>query len=173
MSRVTRRWEDYAKAVMQEQDHEKLGYLLRQLNLALNGNQKPAFPPMRRKTDTGSSDEFHGERGTDPTRGMPSAYDPLALLPEAGPAETGQQLEPEPIVSLPCVADTVPCGKESITGRVDRLRIEVADIRQSNKEYLQLKPNQSTENGHFQRRFRLKQIVAELEGLRNRTMQLR
>jgi hypothetical protein len=56
MSRVTRRWEDYAKAVMQEQDPEKLGYFVRQLNLALNGNERLAFPPMRRKSDTGPSD---------------------------------------------------------------------------------------------------------------------
>jgi len=173
MSRVTRRWEDYAKAVMQEQDHEKLGYLLRQLNLALNGNENLAFPPTRRKSDTGRSDKFHGQEGTDPSRSMPSACGQLGQLPEAGPAEIGQPLEPEPIASLPCVADTVHCGKESITGRVDRLRIEVADIRRSNKEYLQLKPNQPAENSHFQRRFRLKQIVEELDGLRNRTMQLR
>jgi len=54
MSRVTRRWEDYAKAVMQEQDPEKLGYLVRQLHLALSGNEE-SFPPMRRKSDMGSN----------------------------------------------------------------------------------------------------------------------
>lgn len=170
MSRITRRWEDYAKAVMQEQDPEKLGYFLRQLNLALSGNQKLALPPMRRKSDTGRSNDMGGEGWTDPSRSMPSGF---ALLPDAGPTETGQPLEPKPAASLPCVADTVLCKKESIMGRVDRLRIEVADIRESNQEHLQLKANQSSENGHFQRRFRLKQIVAELEGLRNRTMQLR
>lgn len=173
MSRVTRRWEDYAKAVMQEQNPEKLGYFLRQLNLALNGNEKSALPPMRRKSDPGRLDESHGEGGTEPSRNMPSGSCEVAPPAEPSSAETGQPLEPNPVVSLSYTADTALRGKESITGQVDRLRIELAHIRQANQEYLQLKPKQSTENGHFQRRFRLNQIVAELEGLRNRTVQLR
>ena len=67
MSRVTRRWEDYAKAVMQEQDHEKLGYFVRRLNLALNSKEKLAFPPLRRKSDDGRSDELHGEGWPSPS----------------------------------------------------------------------------------------------------------
>jgi hypothetical protein len=173
MSRVTRRWEDYAKAVMQEQDPEKLGYFVRRLNLALNSNEKLAFPPLRRKSDTGRPDEIRGEGWREQSRRMPSGYGEFALHSDPGSAETGQPLVPEPVPGLPHSVDTVPGRKESITGRIDRLRIEVADIRRSNKEYLQLSPDQFTENGHSQRRFRLKQIIEELEGLRNRTIQLR
>ena len=158
---------------MQEQDNEKLGYFLRQLDLALDDNEKSTFPPMRRKSDLGRLDESHGEGGTNPSRSMPSGPCEFALLPELSPAERGQSLEPEPVVSLPYGTETDLFAKESITGQVDRLRIEVADIRQSNKKYLQIKSNQSAENGRSQRRFRLKQIIAELEGLRNRTVQLR
>lgn len=173
MSRVTRRWEDYAKAVMQERDPEKLGYFVRQLNFALNGNETLAFPPMRRKSDTGRSDKIHGEGWTDPSRITPSGYGKFALPPELVPTKTGQLLEPGPVASLPYAGDTELSRKESITDRVYRLRIEVADIRRSNKEYLQVRPTQSTGNRHSQRRARLKHIIAELQGLRNRTMQLR
>ena len=173
MSRLTRRWEDYAKAVMQEQDPEKLGYFVRQLNLALNENEKLALPPMRRKSDRCRSDKIHGEGRTNPSRTMLSEHDEFAQPPELAPDETGQVLEPGPVASLPYAGDTLLNRKESIMGRVVRLRLEVADIRRSNKEYLQLRPNQSAENGQSQRRSRLKQIIADLEGLRNRTVQLR
>jgi hypothetical protein len=61
VSQVQRRWEDYAKAVMQEQDPEKLTYFTRQLNLALDGDEKPAFPPTRRKSDAARSEKVQGE----------------------------------------------------------------------------------------------------------------
>jgi len=63
--------------------------------------------------------------------------------------------------------------EESITGRVDILRTEVADIHRWNEEHSQVKHTQHARQRHIQRRGRLGQIIEELEALRNRTIQLR
>jgi len=173
VSRVQRRWEDYARAVMQEQDPEKLTYFTRQLNLALDVDEKLAFPPTRRKSDTAAKTRFRAKDGeTHPELDLLDTAIAVPLELE-GPAETGQLLEPRPVASLPSAGDMALSREESITGRVDLLRTEVADIHRWNEEYLQLKPTQHAQQGHIQRRGRLGQIIAELEALRNRTIQLR
>ena len=173
MSRVQRRWEDYAKAVMQEQDPEKLTYFIRQLNLALDGDEKLAFPPTRRKSDAAAQRRFRAkDKQAHPELGRLDTA--IAVLPElGGPAQTGQPLEPRPVASLPHAGDMVLSTKESITCRVDLLRTEVADIHRSNEDHLHLKRTERARQRHIQRRGRLGQIIEELEALRNRTIQLR
>ena len=158
---------------MQERDPEKLTYFVRQLNLALDWDEKPAFPPTRRKSDAAAQRRFRAkDKQAHPELGRLDTA--IAVLPELqGPAQTGQPLEPRPVASLPSAGDMVLSTKESITCRVDLLRTEVADIHRSNEEYLQLRHTQPEQQRHTQRRSRLRQIIGELEALRNRTMQLR
>jgi len=61
--------------------------------------------------------------------------------------------------------------EESIRHRVTLLRAEVAEIHRSNEEYSQVRHTISAQQVHVQRRGRLEEIVAELKGLCDRTIQ--
>lgn len=125
VSRVPRGWEDYAKAVMHEQDPEKLTHFIRQLNLALDADERLAFPAIHWESERAAQIGFKEQDGLTPqdVRRLDTG---IAALPgREGRDETGELLEPRRIASLPHAGDRVLSREESITCHVAWLRTEV------------------------------------------------